>query len=108
MAQKRDYYEVLSLPRNASAEDIKKAYRKAALAHHPDRNAGDKKAESKFKEATEAYQILADPEKRELFDRYGHDAVSGAAAGFSFCGGTNFFRPKLEAISPPDAEKIAA
>ena len=85
---KRDYYEVLSVTRSASPDDIKKAYRKCALAHHPDRNPGDKKAEDKFKEATEAYQVLAEPQKRKLYDQYGHAGVdtSGFASG-GFTGG---------------------
>jgi molecular chaperone DnaJ len=78
---KRDYYEVLGVNKNASAEEIKKAYRKLALRYHPDRNKGDKDAEEKFKEATEAYEVLRDPEKRALYDQYGHAGMSGAGAG---------------------------
>lgn len=66
------------------AEDIKKAYRKSALAHHPDRNPGDKKAEEKFKEATEAYQVLSDPEKRQIYDQYGHAGLDSALGGSGF------------------------
>ena len=84
--QKRDYYEVLGLSRHASAEDVKKAYRKCALQHHPDRNPGDKKAEENFKEATEAYQVLADAKKRQLYDQYGHVGLEGQT-GFSRQGG---------------------
>jgi len=69
---KRDYYEVLSVTKSASPEEIKKAYRKLALQYHPDRNKGDKGAEEKFKEAAEAYEVLSDAEKRQLYDRYGH------------------------------------
>jgi len=69
---KRDYYEVLGVPRTASPEDIKKSYRKLALQYHPDRNRGDKGAEEKFKEAAEAYEVLSDSEKRQLYDRFGH------------------------------------
>ena len=88
MATKRDYYEVLSVTRNASAEDIKKAYRKCAMDHHPDRNPGDKKAEEKFKEATEAYQVLSTPEKRQMYDQYGHAGVdSQGMGGGGFSGG---------------------
>ena len=86
MAQKRDYYEILSLPRNAAEEEIKKAYRKCALQWHPDRNPGNKKAEDNFKEATEAYQVLADPQKRKTYDQYGHEGLNGpgfGASGFS-------------------------
>jgi molecular chaperone DnaJ len=79
----RDYYEVLGVPRNASEQEIKSAYRKLALKYHPDRNAGDKQAEERFKEAAEAYGILGDGEKRRRYDTYGHAGVSGAAgAGF--------------------------
>lgn len=79
----RDYYEVLGVPRNANEPDIKSAYRKLALKYHPDRNPGDKAAEEKFKEAAEAYAVLADREKRGLYDRFGHQGV-GAAAGGGF------------------------
>lgn len=77
---KRDYYEVLGVPRNATEQEIKSAYRRLALKYHPDRNPGDKEAEEKFKEAAEAYAVLADPEKRARYDQYGHAGV-GAAAG---------------------------
>jgi molecular chaperone DnaJ len=77
----RDYYEVLGVPRNASEQEIKSAYRKLALKNHPDRNAGDKQAEERFKEAAEAYGVLGDPGKRQRYDAYGHAGVSGAAAG---------------------------
>ena len=73
----RDYYEILDIARDASPEDIKKAYRKKALHFHPDRNPDDKKAEERFKEAAEAYSVLADDEKRALYDRFGHDGVRG-------------------------------
>jgi molecular chaperone DnaJ len=78
---RRDYYEVLGVPRDASDQQIKSAYRKLALKYHPDRNPGDKAAEEQFKEAAEAYAILADTEKRQLYDRFGHAGVSGASAG---------------------------
>ena len=78
---RRDYYEVLGVPRDASDQQIKSAYRKLALKYHPDRNPGDKAAEEQFKEAAEAYAILADAEKRQLYDRFGHAGVSGASAG---------------------------
>src|SRR3954468_21875616 len=76
----RDYYEVLGVARDASADAIKKAYRSLARKHHPDVNPGDKKAESKFKEAQQAYDILSDPEKPSLYDRFGHAPFQGAAA----------------------------
>ena len=76
-----DFYEVLGLPRNAGESDIKSAYRKLALKYHPDRNPGDKAAEEKFKEAAQAYSVLADPEKRARYDRFGHAGVAGAAGG---------------------------
>lgn len=84
---KRDYYEVLEVERNATADDIKKAYRKCAMQHHPDRNPGDKKSEEKFKEATEAYQVLADAEKRRAYDQYGHAGLEGFAGGFTGAAG---------------------
>ena len=80
-ADKRDYYEVLGVAREAAADDIRKAYRQAALKHHPDRNPGDAAAEAKFKEATEAYSVLSDAEKRAQYDRFGH---AGLGAGFDF------------------------
>lgn len=78
---KRDYYEVLGVPKNASIEEIKKAYRKLALKYHPDHNPGDKQAEEKFKEATEAYEVLSDSKKRATYDQFGH---SGLGAGFDW------------------------
>lgn len=80
--EKRDYYEVLSVERGASIDDIKKAYRKLALKHHPDKNPGNPEAEEKFKEAAEAYGVLSDEEKRARYDRYGHSGVAGMNGGF--------------------------
>ena len=80
----RDYYEVLGVAREASDGDIKSAYRKLALKHHPDRNPGDKTAEEKFKEAAEAYSVLADADKRARYDRFGHAGVTGAGGGQGF------------------------
>jgi molecular chaperone DnaJ len=76
---KDDYYVVLGVSRNASADEIKKAYRQMALQYHPDRNPGDKEAEEKFKEAAEAYSVLGDPEKRSMYDQFGHDGLRGEA-----------------------------
>jgi molecular chaperone DnaJ len=73
----RDYYEILGISRSASSEEIKKAYRQAALKYHPDRNPGNKESEEKFKEAAEAYSVLIDPEKRAIYDRYGHQGLQG-------------------------------
>lgn len=82
MATKRDYYEVLEVSKTASAEEIKKAYRKKAIQFHPDKNPGNKAAEEKFKEAAEAYEVLSDPQKRQRYDQFGHAGVGGAG-GFS-------------------------
>ncbi len=85
---KRDYYEVLGVDRNASASDIKKAYRKLAIQYHPDKNPGNKEAEEKFKEAAEAYSVLSDPDKKARYDQFGFEGVNGAggAGGFSGAG----------------------
>ena len=84
MSSKRDYYEVLNVDRNASDADLKKAYRKLALQYHPDRNPGDAAAEEKFKEAAEAYDVLSDAQKRQLYDRFGHQGLEGSGfSGFS-------------------------
>jgi molecular chaperone DnaJ len=80
---KRDYYEVLGVDKNASEEDIKKAYRKIAIKYHPDRNPGSKEAEEKFKEAAEAYDVLHDPQKRQQYDQYGFDGPMGGFGGFN-------------------------
>ena len=82
---KRDYYEVLGISRTASADEIKKSYRRLAMKHHPDRNKDDASAEDKFKEAKEAYEVLSDADKRSTYDRFGHDGLSarpGAGAGY--------------------------
>lgn len=84
---KRDYYEVLGIDKNASANDIKKAYRKMAIQYHPDKNPGDKTAEEKFKEAAEAYSVLSDPDKKARYDQFGFEGVNGAgASGFGGAG----------------------
>src|SRR5690348_15879087 len=77
MSEKRDFYEVLGLARDATPDDIRKAYRQAALKYHPDRNPGDASAEARFKEATEAYQVLSDEEKRRRYDQFGHAGLEG-------------------------------
>lgn len=83
---KADYYEVLGVTRTASDQELKSAYRKLALKYHPDRNPGDHAAEEKFKEASEAYQVLCDPDKRAAYDRFGHAGVGAAGAGGGFSG----------------------
>lgn len=80
---KRDYYEILGVARNASADDIKKAYRKLALQYHPDRNQGDAGAEERFKEASEAYSVLADGEKRKIYNQFGFEGLKGMGRGFA-------------------------
>ncbi|MBX9626613.1 MAG: molecular chaperone DnaJ [Gemmataceae bacterium] len=84
---KRDYYEVLSVTRTSTEVEITKAYRKLAMQHHPDRNAGDAEAEVRFKEVTEAYEILRDPQKRGVYDRHGHAGLAGMNGGGSGAGG---------------------
>ena len=79
MAKKRDYYEILGVSRDAGSEEIKKAYRKAALKYHPDKNPGDAAAEEKFKEAAEAYDVLSNDEKKMRYDQLGHAGMGGAA-----------------------------
>jgi molecular chaperone DnaJ len=78
---KRDYYEILSVTKGASADEIKKSYRRLAMKHHPDRNQDDDGAEEKFKEAKEAYEVLKDGDKRAAYDKFGHDGVRGGPAG---------------------------
>ena len=81
MAEKRDYYEVLGVSKNASDDEIKKAYRKLAVKYHPDKNPGDKEAEAKFKEINEAHDVLSDKQKRARYDQFGHAGVGGASGG---------------------------
>ena len=81
MAEKRDYYEVLGVPKNADEAAIKKAYRVLAKKYHPDANPGDAAAAEKFKEASEAYSVLSDPQKRQQYDQFGHAAFDGGAGG---------------------------
>ena len=91
MAGKRDYYEVLGVSRDVSPEDLKKSYRKLAIQFHPDKNPGDKAAEEKFKELSEAYEVLSDPKKKQMYDQFGHAANAGAAGGGGFGGGFEGF-----------------
>src|SRR5512135_1233071 len=74
---KQDYYQILGVERNASQDEVKKAYRKLALQYHPDRNPGNKEAEENFKEAAEAYEVLGDPEKRQRYNQFGHEGLRG-------------------------------
>ena len=87
---KRDYYEILGVSKSASADEIKKSYRRLAMKHHPDRNKDDDTSESKFKEAKEAYEVLKDSEKRATYDRFGHDGLKGPAGGAGGFGGEGF------------------
>src|SRR5258708_6521115 len=85
---KRDYYQVLGVERNASPDDIKKAYRKLAVKFHPDKNPGDKSAEDKFKELGEAYEVISNPDKRSAYDRFGHQAFT-QGGGMGGAGGVH-------------------
>lgn len=87
---KRDYYDILGVPRNASDDEIKKAYRKLAIKYHPDKNPGDKEAEAKFKEISEAHEILSDKQKRARYDQFGHAGVGGNAGGGNPFAGGNY------------------
>src|SRR6056297_1815964 len=86
MATKKDYYELLGLSRNVSADEVKKAYRKLAMKYHPDRNPDNAEAETRFKEVSEAYEVLSDAQKRRNYDQYGHEGVKSAfgPGGFDF------------------------
>ncbi|NER08042.1 MAG: DnaJ domain-containing protein [Okeania sp. SIO3C4] len=96
MTTTRDYYEVLSVEKTADADDIKRAYRRLAMKYHPDRNPGDAEAEAKFKEAAEAYEVLADDQKRKIYDQYGHAGLKGGAGGAT--AGHDFSRMNVEDI----------
>ncbi len=95
---KRDYYEVLSVPRNATESDLKKAYRRLAMKHHPDRNPGDRAAEEQFKEAKEAYEILTDARKRAAYNQFGHAGVDPAAAAPGGFGGAGSFSDIFDTV----------
>jgi molecular chaperone DnaJ len=97
MASKRDYYEVLDVPKDADDDAIKKSYRRLAMQYHPDRNVGDPQAEVRFKEAAEAFEVLRDPHKRQLYDRYGHAGLENGGGGTSPAG-ENPFRSFIESI----------
>ena len=87
---KKDYYEILNVARTASEEEIKKSYRKIAMQCHPDKNPGNKKAEEQFKEAAEAYEVLSDRQKREIYDQYGHEGLSSTGLEDSAVSMTSF------------------
>ena len=90
MVSKRDYYDILGIDKNASQDDIKKAYRKIAIKYHPDKNPGDKSAEENFKEAAEAYEVLSNPEKRAQYDQFGDPEAFKQASGFEGFQGFDF------------------
>ncbi len=87
---KRDYYEVLGVSKSASADEIKKAYRRLAMKHHPDRNVDDENAGARFKEAKEAYEVLSDQDKRSTYDQFGHDGLQPGPGGAGFGGAEGF------------------
>ena len=116
---KRDYYEVLGVSKDADEDTLKKAYRKLAKKYHPDANPGDKEAEAKFKEASEAYSVLSDPQKRQQYDQFGHAAFEqgggagygGGFGGFDFNGGDmgislGIFSVIFSAAAVPDPEAV--
>ena len=108
---KRDYYEVLGVEKNASADEIKKAYRKKAIQFHPDKNPGDKQAEENFKEAAEAYDVLSDPQKRQRYDQFGHAGVGCYSDSAHIKAISDGLRRELEAIAAAkgiDLSKAAA
>ena len=111
MAEKRDYYEVLGIDKSASEEEIKKAYRQMAKKYHPDVNPGDAEAEKKFKEASEAYAVLSDPEKRKQYDQFGHAAFDGGAGfvdGLFHPGEVVAFDAPQHVVDLPPGAEVAA
>ena len=89
---KRDYYEVLGVNKNASADDIKRSYRRLAMKYHPDKNPDNEEAEAKFKECAEAYEVLSDPDKKQRYDRFGHEGLRGVGVhDFSHMGFDDIF-----------------
>ena len=112
MSEKRDYYEVLGVERTVEVTELKKAYRRLAMEHHPDRNPGNAEAEAKFKEASEAYQVLSDPQKRAHYDRFGHEAPTPEGNAQPIAQ-DKIVVPLIEAdhaskVSPPDARSRPA
>ena len=91
MSSKREYYEVLCVSREATSDELRKAYRREAMKHHPDRNPGDASAEAKFKEVNEAYQVLSDEQKRRIYDQFGHAGLDGSTGR----GGRRGYRRRL-------------
>ncbi len=120
MAKTRDYYDVLGVPRTASQKDIGAAFRKLARKHHPDLNAGDKQAELRFKEISEAHEVLSDPEKKKLYDAFGSDWAAAKAAGVQpgqgnpfggggvrrGAGGAGGSRVEYRTVSPEEVEDM--
>ena len=97
MAQKEDYYSVLGVDRNADQNELKRAYRKMAMKYHPDRNPGNPEAEEKFKNINEAFEVLSNPQKRQIYDNYGAEGLNGAGAG-GFHGGFSGFEDIFSSV----------